>query len=369
MLIITHRREAIVKTGRWSTGPGPTASSVALQIGDTRAALRSRHSFVTNYTTAQMPNAPAISVLMAVHNGEKFLAEAVESILNQTFRDLEFLIVDDGSVDSSPAMLKAYAARDPRVRLTLQQEKHGLTKALNAIFQLARGEFIARFDSDDIALPERFDRQISALRADPNLVLIGSEVELITDDGLTLGVRGHATNHLEIRKRLLLGDGSALTHPAVMMRQSSLRAIGGYDESFPVGQDLDLFLRLSEIGKVSNLPETLLLWRQHDCSINNTRSDLWMQLKRRAIESTIKRIGAAEYANALFYQTEKLWPSSDPLELGRFAELRGRYRAATKLYVRSIRRSTTRRRAVGRLLALPTIILRNLLRRYFDLRR
>jgi glycosyltransferase involved in cell wall biosynthesis len=311
-----------------------------------------------------MASIPVISILMAVHNGEKYLAEAIDSILSQTFRDFEFLIVDDGSVDNSRAILNAYAARDSRISLTSQPNR-GLTKSLNTALQAALGEFIARFDADDVSLPQRLEQQVIALRSDPTLVLIGCQVELISADGLPLGVRGHATDHCEIRKRLLLGDGSALTHPAVMMRQSSLRAIGGYDETFLVGQDLDLFLRLSEIGKVSNLPDTLLLYRQHHSSINNTRSDLWMQLKRRAIENTIKRVGAAEYANALFYQTEKFWPSSDLLELGAFAEQKGRYRTAANLYVRSIRRSTTRRRAVRRLFALSIIILRNLLRRLF----
>ena len=136
-------------------------------------------------------------------------------------------------------------------------------------------------------------------------------------------------------------------------------------KAFPVGQDLDLFLRLSEIGKVSNLPDTLLLWRQHSSSINNTRSDLWMQMKRQAIENTIKRVGAAEYANALFYETERSWASNDYLALGAFAEQKGRYRTAAKLYVRSVRNSTTRRRAVRRLLAISITVLRNFVRNLF----
>jgi glycosyltransferase involved in cell wall biosynthesis len=298
-----------------------------------------------------MPIAPAISVLMAVHNGEKFLAEAVESILNQSFGDFEFVIVDDGSVDNSKRMLSAYAARDTRIRL-ISQVNQGLTKSLNTALQLARGEFIARFDADDISLPRRFEQQVSALRSNATLVLIGSEVELITDDGLFLGVRGHATSHHEIRKRLLLGDGSALTHPAVMIRRSSLTGIGGYDETFTVAQDLDLFLRLSEIGGVSNLPYTLLLWRQHDSSVNRTRTALWAEVKRRAIKNTINRIGAAEYAKALFYRAETIFPSSDLLSLGSFAEQRGRYDSATKIYLRAMRDAKLRRPAAKRLFAI-----------------
>jgi glycosyltransferase involved in cell wall biosynthesis len=314
-----------------------------------------------------MASAPVISVLMAVHNGEKFLAKAVESILDQTFGDFEFLIVDDGSVDNSKAMLSTYAARDARVRI-ISQSNQGLTKSLNIALQSARGEFIARFDADDISLPRRFEQQVSALRSDPSLVLIGSEVELITDDGLFLGVRAHATNHREIRKRLLLGDGSALTHPAVMIRQSSLKAIGGYDETFPVAQDLDLFLRLSEIGGVSNLADTLLLWRQHDSSVNRTHTELWASVKRRAIENTINRIGAAEYAKALFYQAETICPSSDPMALGAFAEQRGRYASAAKIYLRAVRDAKLRRPAAKRLFAISIIISKKALCRLLSLR-
>jgi glycosyltransferase involved in cell wall biosynthesis len=300
--------------------------------------------------------------VMAVHNGERFLAEAIESILCQSFRDFEFLIIDDGSVDNSRTILDAYAAQDFRIRLTSQPNR-GLTPSLNIALQAAKGEFVARFDADDVSLPKRLEQQLFALQADPNLVLVGSEVELISDEGHYLGARGHATDHREIRKRLLLGDGGALTHPAVMMRQSCVRAISGYDESFPVGQDLDLFLRLSEIGMVRNLPDTLLLRRQHSSSINNTRSNLWMQMKRQAIEKTIKRVGAAKYANDLFYQVERSWTSTDHFALGFFAEQKGRYRTAARLYTRAVRNPTTRRQAIRRLLVLSIVTLKTFIRR------
>ena len=305
-----------------------------------------------------MTSGPVVSVVMAVHNGERFLAEAVESILNQTFSDFEFLIIDDGSTDGSSAILSAYAARDARIRL-ISQPNQGLTRSLNAGIKLARGEYIARFDADDISLPQRFALQVSAFRSDLTLILIGSDVELITDDGLFLGARGNATDHREIRKKLLLGDGSALTHPAVMIRQSALKAIGGYDESFAVGQDLDLFLRLSEVGRVGNLPDRLLLWRQHNSSVNRTRTDHWMPLKRRAIENTINRVGAAEYARGLFYRAETIWPTGDPLSLASFAEERGRNLTAAKLYVRAMRIAETRRTATKRLVGLAIRRARN----------
>jgi glycosyltransferase involved in cell wall biosynthesis len=298
-----------------------------------------------------MGSAPAVSVLMAVHNGRAYLPEAIDSILQQTFRDFEFIIVDDGSSDDSLAILSAYAATDTRIRV-ISQPNRGLTKSLNTALGLAIGEFIARFDADDISLPDRLQRQVNALRSNNALVLLGSEVELITPDGLRLGPRGHARDHQEIRRRLLLGGGGALTHPAVMMRRLALEAIGGYDEAFPVAQDLDLFLRLSEVGEVGNLAETLLMWRQHDSSINRTRAHLWAPLIARAIENTINRIGAAEYASGLFYQTGTMPSLGDPLDLAERAELGGRYRTAARLYARALKTRHTRLPAIKRLLGL-----------------
>ncbi len=284
-----------------------------------------------------MEPAPAVSVLMAVHNGQDFLVEAIDSILRQTFTDFEFLIIDDGSTDGSAAILKDYAARDPRVLVTTQANQ-GLTKSLNVGAGLARGELIARLRrTDDVSLPERFQRQVDALRADSALVLIGSGVELITEDGLPLGTRGHATGHEEIRRELLLGNGDALSHPAVMMRRTALESVGGYDESFAVAQDLDLFLRLSEAGRVDNLPETLLLWRQHPSSVNRTRTHLWADVKARAIEKTIGRVGAGEFARTLFYRADTLPDLHNALSLGTRAEANGRYRTAARLYARALR--------------------------------
>jgi glycosyltransferase involved in cell wall biosynthesis len=298
-----------------------------------------------------MSDSPSVSVVMSVHNGETYLRPAIESILQQTFSDFEFIIVDDGSTDSSAAILKEFSAVDVRIRL-LARQNEGLTKALNHGLRQSRGEFIARFDADDISLPERFARQVDALCSDKSLVLLGSEVELISKDGLRLGIRGHAQDHEEIRHRLLWGNGGALTHPAVMIRKSALETICGYDERFTVAQDLDLFLRLSEIGRVSNLPDVLLLWRRHDCSINNTRYDLWMTMKRLAMENTIKRIGPAEFAKHFFYAPETVSCVRDPVNLGKLAEAGRRYLTAARFYMRAIGMAGRRRTAVKRLLSL-----------------
>src|SRR5512135_1833139 len=129
-----------------------------------------------------MSDPPLISVCMPVYNAERYIARAVESILGQTFGDFEFLILDDGSTDGSLEILRRYANHDPRIRLTSRPNK-GLPPSLNELVDQARGEFIARMDADDVALPERFARQVEYLRAHPDCVLVGSRVQLVDPEG------------------------------------------------------------------------------------------------------------------------------------------------------------------------------------------
>jgi glycosyltransferase involved in cell wall biosynthesis len=258
------------------------------------------------------------------------LPEAVESILRQTFADFEFIIVDDGSTDGSGAWLEAKAKEDPRIRL-IRQENIGLTKALNRGLALARGEFIARMDSDDVALPERFRMQVSALRDSHALVLLGSEVEIVDAQGRALALRGHSQDHVEIRRRLLTGDGGALTHPAVMFRASAARVIGGYDEAMTTTQDIDFFLRMSEVGLVTNVPQVLLHWRQHPESSNHQKSSTWAEMRRHCVGNTISRIGVDRYLQELFPPMQLGYPRTH-LDRGRWASMQGRYGTAMSLY-------------------------------------
>ena len=125
-------------------------------------------------TSNQQRTAPMVSVLMAVYNAEKYLTEAVESILVQTFADFEFLIIDDGSVDGSAAILEDYAESDERVKVIHNSENLGLTKSLNIGLKLTQGKFIARIDADDVAVPERFEKQITFMDDHPDIGVCGS---------------------------------------------------------------------------------------------------------------------------------------------------------------------------------------------------
>jgi hypothetical protein len=272
----------------------------------------------------------SISVIMSVYNGIPYLQEAVESILNQTFCDFEFIIIDDGSVDGTTDLLRKYAESDSRIRLVIQ-ENIGFTKSLNRGLSMSSGEFIARMDPDDIALPDRFEKQMAMFQNDPSLVLLGCEVGLIDDAGRLYGKRGHAQCHTEIRRRLLAGDGGALTHPAIMFRTGAAQAIGGYDEKMPTAQDLDFYLKLSEVGVVANLKETLLLWRQHAGSVNHTKSQTWAEMRRYCVGKTIQRIGVQQFLEQFFLPTTHL-PDSRAIDKARNASKSGLYREACGFY-------------------------------------
>jgi len=304
-----------------------------------------------------IPTNPTVSVLMSVHNGRKYLAEAVESILKQTFKHFEFIVVEDGSTDGSDEMLKCYARLDPRIRL-VSQENQGLTRSLNTGLSIARGEFIARMDSDDIAYPQRLEVQLELLRRSPELVCVGAEVELITEHGICLGPRHHPREHDAIRASLLTGDGGAMTHPVIMFRRTALEKIGGYDEHFDTAQDLDFYLRLSEIGKLENLNETLLKWRQHPDSVNRKKSETWSLSKSLAIEKTIARIGGKDYARQLFKVIPHFSFPADRISLGNLALRNGRNREAAHFFLIELKNGKYRYSAIKNLFFIGNNILR-----------
>lgn len=202
---------------------------------------------------------PLVTVVMSVFNGGRFLPEALESILSQTFHDFELLVIDDGSTDSSAATLDTLRSRDPRVRV-FHQENRGLVHALNRGCALARGTYIARMDADDISLPERLASQVAFLEAHPGIVLAGTAVAFIDSFGRVLQTVRYPTANREIQTTLL--DSSVFWHPTVLFSRTAFLSVGGYRD-LPHAEDYDLWLRLAEIGELANLPQVLLRYRLH----------------------------------------------------------------------------------------------------------
>lgn len=200
---------------------------------------------------------------MPVYNCERYVAAAIESILSQTYVDFELLILEDGSSDATAEISREFAARDPRIRLLAGGGNKGIVARLNEGVEAAQASIIARMDGDDISLPHRFETQMRVLEAEPDLVLLGSRVVIIDPEGAPICEMGDALTHEEIDGGLMGRQGQLVYHPSVMMRKADVEAVGGYREQFNYVEDLDLFLRLAERGRLRNLEEPLLHYREH----------------------------------------------------------------------------------------------------------
>lgn len=231
---------------------------------------------------------PLVSIILPVRNGEAFLPEALASIGAQTFTGFELLIIDDGSTDASLAIVREHAARDPRI-LVVERQHEGVVGTLNAGIALARGRYIARMDADDVALPTRLEKQIAFLDAHPECVAVGSAVELIDQEGEALGDAQYPRTHEEITAALMNAhDHATLVHPTVMVRRDALQEVGGYRSSRFPSEDLDLWLRLSDLGELANLPDQLLRYRRHKNSVS-MRENLRQRIQTEAIVDDARR--------------------------------------------------------------------------------
>jgi glycosyltransferase involved in cell wall biosynthesis len=210
-----------------------------------------------------MKNEPKISVVMSVYNGDKYLQEAVDSILNQTFKDFEFIIINDGSTDDTREILESY--NDPRIVL-IHQENIGLTKSLNKGIALAKGEYIARQDADDLSMPERLEKQLAFLEKHNKIALLGTAIKSIDHQGIYLKMTKFPRNHSSIQK--IMKHENCFYHGSVMFKRHCFIEAGGYREIFSTSQDYDLWLRFAEKFEVANLLTPLYKYRFNRQSIS-----------------------------------------------------------------------------------------------------
>lgn len=235
---------------------------------------------------------PKVSVLMPVYNAERYLATAVQSILDQSFADVELILIDDGSSDNSLAILRGFERHDPRVRL-ISRPNTGYVIALNEMIELATGQYLARMDSDDIALPDRLEKQVRFLDANSECVAVGSDVLLIDEDGDTLTTWEFERTSDEIDKLHMQGHGPRLVHPAAMIRAAAMRTVGGYRVDMETAEDMDLWLRLAEVGELANLDEVLLHYRVHSMSVSHQNRAKQAELRARIHADACRRRGGA----------------------------------------------------------------------------
>ena len=224
---------------------------------------------------------PKISVIMSVYNCEKYVREAILSILDQSFRDFEFIIINDGSTDKSRKILESI--KDERIILINNQNK-GLTKSLNEAIKISRGEFIARMDADDISLKDRFEKQINFLNSNPDIFMCGAWADFIDKDGIFFKTYKRPITSKEIKKEIIFHN--PFIHSTMMIRRNLFNKVGLYNESFRYAQDYELWTRIVSKFKTMNLPEVLLKYRVLNESITKSKN-----LKVRLLGIKIRLLG------------------------------------------------------------------------------
>lgn len=255
---------------------------------------------------------PGVSVILPVYNGAAFLSQAIESILLQTHRKLELIIVNDGSTDRSGAIADDYAKADPRVRV-IHQENGGEAAAANAGYAAARFALAARLDHDDVALPERLALQVAFMAKHDDIAVLGGAMRFIDSEGRPTG--GKATCPLtpeDCHAALAHSTVPPICNPTVMMRKAALDKVGGYRLQFTNACDFDLWLRMDELFKFANLPDTLVDYRRHDTNMT------FRQRFNQALHAQVARQAALLRRRGLADPTEN-WTKLDFESLATFA--------------------------------------------------
>jgi len=210
---------------------------------------------------------PLVSVVMAVYNGGRYLREAINSILSQTFQDFEFIIVDDGSTDATPAILDSYT--DSRLIRLRNQRNIGLTRSLNRGLAVVRGKYIARMDADDVSLPDRLECQAAFLEARPGVGFVAAGFTIMDQTGEDKMTSQPHTDQQRLREALI--NENQFCHGVVMLRRSCVESVCGYREEFRYAQDYDLWLRILEHYEVACLDKILYRYRVSSDNISVTR--------------------------------------------------------------------------------------------------
>ncbi|TVP44817.1 MAG: glycosyltransferase [Gemmatimonadales bacterium] len=222
-----------------------------------------------NPEPGRRPETPVVNVLMSVYNGEAHLPEALDTLLSQTFRAFEMVVVDDGSTDGSLRILQEHAERDDRIRLLCNESNRGLSASLNRGLLLCRAPIVARADADDIYAPNYLETQLRLLRDRPELGVVSSAFDKVDVDGNFLNSFRPPTEDAQIRAELLFSN--CLTHSTTVFRAGLVRAAGGYDETFWTAQDYELWSRLRDSARFANSDVPLVRYRRHDGATTRRR--------------------------------------------------------------------------------------------------
>lgn len=228
-----------------------------------------------------------VSVVMSVHNDGPYVAHAVQSILDQTFRDFEFLIYDDGSTDDTPAILARF--QDPRLHIHRTPRNEGISSQVNRGLDAARGHYIARMDGDDLAEPGRFARQVAFMEENPRVGICGSQVLRFSEKG-TSHVWAFPLNHCDVQAQLFFRG--SFCNPSTILRREVLEAYHlRYDPTFPQAEDYLLWYRLLQVSEGANLPEVLLRYRLSASQVTQARQEEKISCHKRLMQLMLRDLG------------------------------------------------------------------------------
>lgn len=213
---------------------------------------------------------PLVSVVMPAYNAENYIALAIESILNQTFKGFELVIVDDGSTDKTWPIIQKFAKEDKRIVPARNKKNLKISKTLNRGIGLAKGKYIARMDADDWSYSDRLEKQSKFMEEHPEIVISGGTMEVCNEEMRKMNERRYHLTDKEIRKKLF--RYSPFCHPTTIFRTAVVKKVGGYNERFPVAQDYDLYFRLGLHGNFGNLPNVLLKLRTRSSSVSQSKA-------------------------------------------------------------------------------------------------
>lgn len=250
---------------------------------------------------------PKVSVLMPAYNSEKYIAEAIESILNQTFTDFEFIIINDGSTDNTAKIVRQYT--DKRIKFIDNKKNQGLIAVLNQGLDLCRGEYIARMDSDDISRPQRFEKQVKYMDENPDVGVLGTSIEQFGD-----------LNKLCIYKSTIsymdLVQSCTIAHPTVFIRRDILQKYAiRYKSEYVHAEDYNLWAQLIKVTKIHNLTDTLLRYRWHGGNISSVYNDIQAKSTARIRREMLEFLSEIPEIQKKLVKTAKLTCFFNPLYL------------------------------------------------------
>lgn len=199
---------------------------------------------------------PLVSIVIPVHNGQEYIIEAIDSCLNQTYENIETIIVDDKSTDGTLKILKEYGEK---ITVISVEKQNGLGNVINIGIRASKGQYIARMDADDVMYPSRIKKQVEYMQSNPNCVAVGGQIDIIDKDGNITDHREYAIEDKDIKKNMFLFQPFA--HPAVTLRKTALEEVGLYPENMWKVEDVKLFFLLSKKGEFHNIEDTVLKYR------------------------------------------------------------------------------------------------------------